>query len=97
LNAAGGAADVGELAGVLFHVHAFDVDPVAGAVDLDVEKAVETDRLVVLRGLEVLRHVGVEVVLAGEPAPLRDRTVERQADADHRLDRLTVQHRQRAG
>ena len=49
--------------------------------DLDVEVAVEGDRLVVLRGLEVLRHVRVEVVLPGEAAGLRDRAAEREAEA----------------
>ena len=58
------------------------------ASTVDVEVAVEGDRLVVLRGLEVLRHVRVEVVLPGEPAPLGDLAVEREADADRRLDRL---------
>jgi hypothetical protein len=66
-------------------------------LDLDVEPAVEGDRLVVLRGLEVLRHVRVEVVLPREPAPLGDLAVQRQADADGRLDAFRVEHRQRAG
>ena len=51
-------------------------------LDVVVEVAVEGDGLVVLRGLEVLRHVRVEVVLPREPAPLRDRAVEREPDAD---------------
>ena len=62
---------------------------------LDVGPAVEGDRLVVLRGLEVLRHVRVEVVLPREPAPLGDLAVQRQADPDRRLDGLAVDHRQR--
>ena len=63
----------------------------------DVHVAVEADRLVVLRGLEVLRHVRVEVVLPREPAPLRDLAVQRQPDPDRRLDGLAVDDRHRAG
>ena len=103
VDAAGRAADVQRLAGVLLHVGALDLDAeglrsvVTG--DLDVGPAVEGDRLVVLRGLEVLRHVRVEVVLPGEAAPLRDLAVEREADPDRGLDGLAVddRHRARAG
>ena len=73
MDAAGGAADVQRLAGVLLEVHPLDADPDGLAVDLDVEPAVDAQRLVVLADLEVLRHVRVEVVLPGEPAPGRDR------------------------
>ncbi len=86
VDAPGGAADVQRLAGVLLHVRALDLDAERLAVDVDVGPAVERDRLVVLRGLEVLRHVGVEVVLPGEPAPLGDRAVQRQPDPDRGLD-----------
>ena len=72
VDAAGRAADVQRLAGVLLEVHALDADPHGFALDLDVEVSLDAQRLVVLRDLEVLRHVGVEVVLAGEPAPRRD-------------------------
>ena len=97
VDAAGGAADVQRLAGVLLHVGALDLDAEGLAVDLDVGPALEGDRLVVLRGLEVLRHVRVEVVLPREPAPLRDLAVQRQPDPDRRLHRLAVDHRHRAG
>ena len=63
---------------------------------VDVGPALEGDRLVVLGGLEVLRHVRVEVVLPREPAPLRDLAVQRQPDPDRRLDRLAVDDRHRA-
>ena len=96
VDAAGGAADVQRLAGVLLHVGALDLDPEGLAVDIDVGPALEGDRLVVLGGLEVLRHVRVEVVLPREPAPLRDLAVQRQADPDRRLHRLAVDHRHRA-
>ena len=97
----GRAADVQRLAGVLLHVRALDVDahglrPV-GTLDDDVGPALEGDRLVVLRRLEVLRHVRVEVVLPGEPAPLRDLAVERQPDPDRRLHRDRVDHGHRPG
>ena len=81
------------LAGVLFEVGALDAD--ARAVG-QVEEAVDVERLVVLADLVRLRHVGIEVVLAVERARL-DRAVQGQADAHRQLDRLPVEHRQRAG
>src|SRR5207253_10750877 len=43
-----------------------------------------------------LGAVRVEVVLAVEHTPLRDRTVQRQPDLDRLLDRPLVDHRQHA-
>ena len=57
--------------------------------------AVDRDRLVVLGDLVVLRHVRVEVVLPGEPAPRHDLAVQDQPDPDRRLHRGLVEHRQR--
>ena len=51
------------------------------------------DRLVVLGDLVVLRHVGIEVVLAGEDRLLRHAQVDRLGEAQGELDRLLVQHR----
>ena len=48
VDAAGRAAHVGGLAGVLLQVDALDLDPDGLAVHLDVEVAVEAERLVVL-------------------------------------------------
>ena len=101
VDATGRTTGMGELAGVLLHVHALDLDAedlraIIGR-DGDVEVAVDADRLVVLADLVVLRHIGVEVVLAGHAAPLDDVAVERQPDADDRLDGLGIGHRQGAG
>ena len=60
---------------------------------LDVEIPVGAQRFVVLRNLEVLRHVGVEVILAREPAPRRDRAVQRETDPGARFDRDRVHDR----
>ena len=87
------ATDVGPLAGVLLEVGALDAD--AHAVG-QVEPAVDVERLVVLADLVLLRHVRIEVVLPVE-RPRLDRAVERRADAHRQLDRLAVEHRQRAG
>ena len=87
VNPAGRAADVQRLAGVFFQVHPLDGDPELTAVHRDVEPALGAQRLVVLGDLEVLRHVRIEVVLPGEPAPGGDRAVQRQADPDRVLDR----------
>ena len=97
LDATGGPAHVERLAGVLFHVGAFDRHLVAGPVDLELDAPVVGDRLVVLADLVVLRHVRVEVLLAGEAAPLGDLAAQGQADADGRLDGLAVDDRQGAG
>ena len=98
VDPAGGAADVQRLAGVLLHVRALDLDRGRSRRrPRRLGPAVERDRLVVLRGLEVLRHVRVEVVLPREPAPLGDLAVERQPDPDRRLDGLAVDDRHRAG
>ena len=98
MDASGVTADVGELAGVLFHVRAFDGDPEGAAVlQGNVEVAVERDRLVVLGDLIILRLIRVEVVLPGEPAPRRDLAVQRQADPDGRLHGRLVEGGQRAG
>ena len=56
------ATHVQRLARVGLEVRARDADPRA----VDIEPAVDRDRHVVLRDLVVLRHVGIEVVLAGE-------------------------------
>ena len=98
LDAAGVAAEMRELAGVLLHVRAFDLDaPGRAVLEWHVEVAVDGDRLVVLADLVVLRLVRVEVVLPGEPAPRCDVAVERQADPNGRLDRGLVEHRQGSG
>jgi len=101
VDASGGSTGMGQLAGVLLHVDALDLDPeVARAVvglDRDIEPAVEAQRLVVLADLVVLGHVRIEVVLAREPAPLRDAAVERQAHADRRLHGCAVDDGHRPG
>lgn len=98
VDAAGGTADVRRLAGVLLHVGALDLHAEGLAVlQLYVEVTVEGDRLVVLGGLEVLRHVRIEVVLPGEAAPLGDLAVQRETDPDRGLDADGVDDRERAG
>ena len=69
-------------------------DPDGPSVHVDLQVPVRAQRLVVLGDLEVLRHVRVEVVLPGEPAPLRDRAVQREPDPDRVLDRRPARHRQ---
>ena len=97
VDPSGRAADMQRLAGVLLEVNPLDADPErlrpSRSVQLHVQPTIGAERLVVLGDLVVLRHVRIEVVLAGEPAPLGDLTVERQADPDRRLDRGSVGHR----
>ena len=68
--------------------------PTRDAVDL--ERAVDADRLVVLADLIVLRHVRIEVVLPVEDRAVRHRAVQRLAEPQRELDRPLVEHRQRA-
>ncbi len=94
LNTTGSATHVGVLTSVLFHVGTLDVHAEDGAVlELHVEVTVIGDRLVVLRSLEVLGHVWVEVVLASKAARLSDLAVERQADLDRVLNGGAVHYR----
>src|SRR5680860_463580 len=97
MDAAGCTADMQRFSGVLLHMCALDLYAVLHLVDLDLSPALERDRLVILRRLKVLRLIRVEVVLARETAPLRDLAIEREADADCRLDGLGVDNRQGAG
>ncbi len=102
VDPAGGPAHVQRLTGVLLQVHTLDADPHplrlgVTLVHQHVEPAVDAQRLVVLGDLEVLGHVRVEVVLPREPAPLRDRAVQRQPDPDGELDRGLGRYRQRTG
>ena len=84
-------------AGVLLEVDALDADRARAGVRLDLERAADAERLVVLRDLVTLRQVGVGVVLAIELGELRDLTAERQPGEDRVRDRLLVDHGQRAG
>ena len=74
---------MGELAGILLHVCALDVDGeflATGKLNLDL--TIERDRLVELADLVVLREVGIEVVLAREPTGRSDAAAEGQPEAD---------------
>ena len=85
------------LAGVFFHVGSFDFHPEGSGsligFDIHIEVALVTNRFVVLRGLEVLGHVWIEIVLAREPTPRSDRTVQRQSDPNRGLNSRAVDHR----
>ena len=66
-----------------------------GQVDLD--RALAHDRVLVLRDLVALRQVGIEVVLAVEHRAQVDLRVEPEAGAHRLLDAALVDHRQHAG
>src|SRR5690606_23197496 len=98
LDATRGSTDVRQLARVFFHVRALDRNADDLAIfELDLNRALERDRLVELADLVVLTHVGVEVVLAREAARRRDRAVQGEAQADRAADRLGVHDRHRTG
>lgn len=91
-----GTADVRVLASIVLDVRALDRYAEDGAVlEFDVEVTFAVRRLVVLRDLVVTRHVRIEVVLAGELAPLVDLAVQREAELDRVVDGGRVDDRQR--
>ena len=91
MDATPGPTHMGALAGVLLEMGALHPDHRAIGQG---ERTVDIQRLVILRDLIRLRHVGIEVVLPGEHTRT-DLAPERQPDPHRQLDRATVQHRQR--
>ena len=87
------AAQVSGLTGVFFDVGPFDAD---GRSVWQHHEPLRVRRFFVLRSLEVLGHVGVEVVLAGKDRP-RNSAVERTTKLHCILHRLLVRHWQRTG
>ena len=85
--------DMRRLAGVLFDVGPFDPDD--GAVR-ERQLTIGVGRLVVLGGLEVLRHVRIEVVLAGHHRRMH-LAPDRSSEPHGVLDRSFVHDRQGAG
>src|SRR5580658_1817669 len=57
---------VNALAGVIFHVYTRDADALAGAVDLDFDKPMFSERLIILRNLVTLGKVGIKIILPRE-------------------------------
>jgi hypothetical protein len=86
---------VPEAAGVLLEVRPLDPDRPALPLVLDLQAPPVADGGPVLRELEVLRQVGVVVVLPVEPRPLGDVGVERHPDPDRGLDGGLVHDRER--
>ena len=87
---------VQRLARVLFHVDARQADPRRAAAGGDLEAAAERQRPLVLRDLIALRQVRIEVVLPREDRRRLHVAAERQRRLDRVVDRLAVEHRQRA-
>ena len=86
-----------ELARILFHVDAQDADALRAALRFNIDVAVLGNRQIVLRSLEVLRQIGIVVVLSVEFAVLVNRAVERKTRFDGKLDNALVEHGQDAG
>ena len=63
-------------------------------VEQDLDLALADQRVVELADLIALRQIGVEIVLAVEPAPAVDHRVERHAGAHRLADAFAVGHRQ---
>ncbi len=92
---------VHQLARVLLDMDALDADLLDAILVLLVEQNLDfarpDQRMVELRDLIALRQVGVEVILAVEPAPAVDHRVQRHAGAHRLADALAVGDRQHAG
>lgn len=98
MDAASRTTNVGVLASVFFHVGAFNINAENfTVVQLHVQVAVKSDRLIELRGLEVLRDIRVEVVLPRKVTHRADLAVQGQTDPDCVLHCGAVNHRQRPG
>ena len=94
--AAGAAAEVHGLGGVLFEMRANEADLEAfGARHC--QGAADAERQVVLGDLVALRVVGVEVVLPAEDRARGDLGAEREAELDRPLDRRAIRDGERAG
>jgi hypothetical protein len=94
---------VQRLAGVLLQVQALDADAnlfersVLIRADLDHDRSLAHDGLVVLRDLVALRQIRIEIVLPGEDGAAVDLRLQAEAGA-HRLSHaLLVDDRQHAG
>ena len=73
------AVEVKILADVLFEVRAGDADAGDAAVEFEVQITVGWGGFVVLGDLVILRHVGVEIILAIELGEAGDGAIEQQA------------------
>ena len=85
-----------EFSGIFFHMGACDAQALHFAVDFDIEVAVFTDRQVELRGLEILRKIGVIIVFAVEFAEAGDLAVQSKTGADSVFEDFLIQDRQHA-
>lgn len=86
-----------QLARIFLQVQAGDTDPFGLTVHFDIDPAVQTDRLVILRDLIRFGRIGVKIVLAVELADIADGAVQRHGCFHRVFHRLAVQHRQHAG
>ncbi len=82
------------LAHVLLQVRPGDADARYAAAELELDDAVDSGRLVILRDLVVLRHVRVEVILPVELGVAGHRAVEQKTRERGQPQRLLVGHGQ---
>ncbi|MNC31377.1 hypothetical protein D3C75_796960 [compost metagenome] len=87
---------MGQFAGVLLQVQTGDADPLGLSVHLNINPAIQTDRLVVLGDLVGLRRIGIKVVFAVEFADVTDRAVQCHSRFHGIFHCLPVQYRQDA-
>ena len=98
MNDLGRVLVVQRLAGILLQMQPRDADLARGAVgELDLDLAFADDRVLVLADLIAGRQIGIEVVLAVEPADQVDVRVQPKPGAHRLRHAFAVDHRQHAG
>ena len=93
-----------ELADILFEMDARERNPLVlahhiagGAGQLDLDRAADADRLIVLGNLIILRRIGIEIIFAVPFADGGDFAAQHQARLDDGVERGLVHHRQGTG
>ena len=86
------------LAGILLQMQSLDADAARRAVrQVDLDRALAHDRVLVLRDLIALRQVLIEVILPVEDRTQVDLRIEPEPGADRLLHAALVDHGQHAG
>ena len=74
-----------------------DADALAHALNVDIDKPVLGERLVIHRDLIALGKVGIKIILAGETGKWPDGAIQRHAGLHREFYRFPVEDRQSAG
>ena len=84
--------EMGQFAGVLFQVHAADLDIQPAGLRTHGKQAVFGQRMFVLGDLIAFGQIGIEIILARELADLVDLTIQREGNPQPKSDCLVIDH-----